>query len=170
MTFALTPKEIASFDGRYRIVSVRGPLTLFRLCGKTASGEANNPYGRFWFNEKFFWNLINLVTENAHNTRLVNHYLRFLLREVTAVCHDWNTFAAIYQLTLPAARPIELAVGRIAAQPYFSASDPQARRSAPHEVLAGGEFQYLVDFPGDPSLKTCVQGPRPLWVHGRGRA
>jgi hypothetical protein len=164
MTLILSTSERASFSGVSKIIKVQGPLTLFRLCGKTATGDANNPFGRFWFNEKFFWNMLDVLTDSAHNEAQLNHYLRFLLREFTAVCHDWNSFASIYQFSLPAREPLELAVGRIAAQPFFSSADPNHRISLPHEVLVGGEFQYIVDFASNPSLRRYVQGPRPLLV------
>lgn len=170
MPLTLLPHEPASFDGAYRITTVQGPLTLFRLCGRNVAGAAGNPFGRFWFNERFFWNMIDVVTRNAASPAQLNHYLRFVLRELTAVCHDWNTFASIYQFHLPARHAVEVAVGRIAPQPFYSASDPQHRASMPHEVLLGGEFQYIVDMTGNPALKRFVQGPRPLWVPGAGRA
>jgi hypothetical protein len=163
MALSLSSVELASFHGPHRITTIRGPLSLFRLCGRTAAGEANNPYGRFWFNEKFFWKVLDHISDNASNTALLNHYLRYVLREFTAVCHDWNTFASIYQLSLPPSSTLELAVGRIAPQPFFSRNDPQHRESLPHELLVGGEFQYIIDI--TPNLRRYVHGPRPLWAH-----
>lgn len=170
MALVLTPQERASFDTPCRVVTVQGPLSLFRLCGRTATGAASNPLGRFWFHDRFFWRMIDLLTDSAANNAQLNHYLRFVLREFTAVCYDWNTFASIYQFDLPAREPLELAVGRIAPQPFYSASDPKHRMSLPHEVLVGGEFQYIVDFAGSPTLRRHVHGPRPLLVHRGGRA
>jgi len=169
-TLILTPDELSSFAGRYRLLTVQGPLTLFRLCGKTAGGAASNPYGRFWFNEKFFWNMIDIISDSVGDTAQLNHYLRYVLREFTAVCHDWNTFASIYQLNLPARTPIDIAVGRIAPQPFYSPTDPLRRKSLPHQVLVGGEFQYIIDVASNPSLRACVLGPRPLLVHRGGHA
>lgn len=170
MTLSLSAQEVASFDGRHRLTTVQGPLTLFRICGRNAAGAAGNPYGRYWFNEKFFWSVIDLVSDNAGNTAQLNHYLRFVLRELTAVCNDWNSFAAIYRLTLPPSERTEVAVGRIAPQPFFSATDRRGRHSLPHELLIGGEFQYIVDVANNPKLKSFVQGPRPLWFHHGGSA
>lgn len=170
MPLVLSAKEVASFDGAYKIRHVNGPLTLFRLCGKNAAGEASNPYGRFWFNEKFFWRTLDVVSDSASNTAQLNHYLRFVLREFTAVCYDWNSFASIYQLHLPATKTLEVAVGRIAPQPFYSASDPNHRKSLPHELLVGGDFQYIVDLNADRDAKRLVTGPRPLLVHRGGRA
>ena len=170
MPLILTPQERASFAGPNRVITVKGPLSLFRLCGRTAAGEANNPLGRFWFNEKFFWRMLDVLTDSAGNNAQLNYYLRYVLREYTAVCHDWNTFASIYQFALPAHEPLEVAVGRIAPQPFFSSSDPKHRASLPHEILVGGEFQYIVDFAANPTYRRHVQGPRPLLVHPGGRA
>lgn len=166
----LSAQEQASFDGRHRVIRLIGPLTLLRLCGKTASGAASDPYGRYWFNEKFFWNMIDLVSDHAASTVQLNHYLRFVLREFTAVCRDWNNFASIYQFSLPAGASVEVAVGRIAPQPFHSAADPQRRMASSHEVFVGGEFQYIVDMAANPWLKRHVQGPRPLTVHRAGNA
>jgi hypothetical protein len=165
VSIVLTPSEVASFDGRHRHVDVTGPLKLMRLCGKTAAGAASDPYGRFWFNEKFFWSLVDTISENASNTAQLNHYLRFLLREFTAVCHDWNTFALIYQLSLPAGVPMNAVVGRVAPQPFCSSAAPARRVSRPHELLVGGEFQYIVDLRANSALRQYVQGPRPLHLH-----
>ena len=164
MSLILSPQEQASFDGAIRVVTVKGPLSLFRLCGKTASGTPSNPYGRFWFNEKFFWRMLDVLTDTIYSTAQLNHYLRYILREYTAVCHDWNTFTSFYQLALPTQQQLEVAVGRIAPQPFYSSSDPKQRASLPHEILVGGEFQYIVDLEANQGLKQYVQGPRPLLV------
>lgn len=170
MALTLTAQEIASFDGRHRLTTVRGPLSLFRLCGSNAAGARGNPYGRFWFNERFFWDIVDRVSDASSSLAQRNHTLRFLLREFTAVSHDWNSFGVVYQLTLPPAQQLEVAVGRIAPQPYFSASDPHQRQALPHQMLMGGEFQYIVDLASDPTLKRYVQGPRPMWVHSDAHA
>ncbi len=170
MSLVLTPQERASFDGPIRIVTVKGPLSLFRLCGRTAAGAANNPHGRFWFNERFFWRMLDVLTDSVHSNAQLNHYLRYLLREYTAVCHDWNTFTSIYKLTLPAHETLDAAVGRIAPKPFYSPSDPKHRASLPHEILVGGEFQYIVDLAANAGLKRHVHGPRPLLVSRGGRA
>ena len=170
MPLVLSEKEMASFDGAYKVKSVTGPLTLFRLCGRTAAGEASNEYGRYWFNEKFFWKTLDVVSDSASNTAQLNHYMRLILREFTAVCHDWNSFASIYQLYLPATKTLEVAVGRIAAQPFYSSSDPNHRQSLPHEMLVGGDFQYILDLKTDSELRRLVKGPRPLLLHRGGRA
>ena len=170
MPITLSPQELGSFDGPHRTVTVKGPLTLFRLCGKNASGKAGEAYGRFWFNERFFWNTVDVISSSAANTAEMNHYLRFILREFTAVCFDWNAFASIYRLQLPAGETLELVMGRIAPQPFFSASDPKQRKALPHELLVGGEFQYIIDISGTPKLKNFIQGPRPLLLHQGGRA
>ena len=170
MPLVLSEKEMASFDGAYKVKSVTGPLTLFRLCGRTAAGEASNEYGRYWFNEKFFWKTLDVVSDSASNTAQLNHYMRLILREFTAVCHDWNSFASIYQLYLPATKTLEVAVGRIAAQPFYSSSDPNHRQSLPHEMLVGGDFQYILDLKTDSELRRLVSGPRPLLLHRGGRA
>ena len=170
MPLVLSEKEMASFDGAYKVKSVTGPLTLFRLCGRTAAGEASNEYGRYWFNEKFFWKTLDVVSDSASNTAQLNRYMRLILREFTAVCHDWNSFASIYQLYLPATKTLEVAVGRIAAQPFYSSSDPNHRQSLPHEMLVGGDFQYILDLKTDSELRRLVTGPRPLLLHRGGRA
>jgi hypothetical protein len=154
-------KDKASFDGAYRVGVVRGPLSLFRLCGRNAAGEANNKYGRCWLNERFFWDAIDVVSNSTSNPAQFNHYLRLILREYTAVCHDWNSFAAIYQLRIPAGKNVEVAVGRIAAQPFYSADDPGRRSSLPHQLLVGGEFQYIVDINSE-EMKRWVSGPLPM--------
>ena len=166
----LTPDEKRSFEGPYRTVTVSGPLSLFRLCGRTAAGEANNPYGRFWFNSNFFWKMVDVLSDRSTNSSELNHYLRYLLREFTAVCSDWNNFASIHELSLPAGAKLEAIVGRIHPQPFHSPSDPHRRRPLPHEVLVGGEFQYIVDLASNPTARTGVSGPRPLWVHRGGNA
>jgi hypothetical protein len=169
MPLVLSAKEKASFDGPHKIRSVTGPITLFRLCGRSAAGETSNPYGRFWFNEKFFWRTLDLVSDSASNTAQLNHYMRLILREFTAVCHDWNSFASIYQLHLPATKTLEVAVGRIAPQPFYSSSDPRHRQSLPYEMLVGGDFQYIIDLQAKIELKRLVTGPRPLLLHRGGR-
>lgn len=170
MAISLTAQEIASFDGRHRLATVNGPCRLFRLCGRNASGLQSKKYGRYWFNEKFFWNMLDTISDSANNTAQLNHYLRYLLRESTAVCHDWNSFASIFQLTLPSSQSISVAVGRIAPQPFYSARDPLRRQSLPHELLVGGEFQYIVDLANDLHLQSLVSGPLPLWVHRAGNS
>jgi hypothetical protein len=170
MSLVLTAKERESFDGPIRIVTVKGPLTLFRLCGRTAAGAVNNPHGRFWFNEKFFWRTLDLLTDNVYSNVQLNHYLRYLIRESTAVCYDWNTFTSIYQLALPANETLNLAAGRIAPQPFYSSSVSKNRTSLPHEILVGGEFQYIVDLSANQDLKRYVQGPRPFLISRGGRA
>jgi hypothetical protein len=165
MALELDDSEKRSFDGPYKIITVKGPLSLFRLCGRTAAGEASNPYGRFWFNEQFFWRMLDVISGCASNQAQLNHYLRFILREFTAVCHDWNTFASVYQLSVPANVPIEVVVGRIAPQPFFSPLDPQGRKSLPHQLLLGGAFQYILDMKSTSEPSRYVHGPRPLWAH-----
>jgi hypothetical protein len=166
----LTPDEKKSFDGAYRTVTVTGPVSLFRLCGKTARGAASNPFGRFWFNANFFWKLVDAASDRATSTAELNHYLRYILREFTAVCHDWNSFAAIYELAVPAGTKMEATVGRIRPQPFYSAADPQRRSALPHEILVGGEFQYIIDLRAGSALRSRVAGPRPLWVSRAGNA
>lgn len=104
-----------------------------------------------------------MISNNASNTALLNHYLRYVLREFTAVCYDWNNFASIYELSLPRGEAIEVAVGRIAPQMPFSLNDPAKRQGLPYDVLVGGEFQYIIDL--DARLKKLVAGPRPLLTH-----
>jgi hypothetical protein len=160
MALQLTAREIASFDGPHRIVVVRGPLTLMRLCGRTAAGEANNPYGRFWFNDRFFWRVLDQISDDPRNVPLLNHHLKYVLREFTAVCREWNSFAAIYRLQVPAGTSVEVAVGRIAPQPLDSTrSGPGA---APANLLMGGDFQYILDLGSNPDLRRRVAGPIPL--------
>lgn len=160
----LSTQELRSFDGRCREVTVSGPLTLFRLCGRTAAGAANNPYGRFWFNANFFWRMVDVLSDRASDVAELNHYLRYLLREYTAVCHDWNTFASIYELRVPPGRNVVAVVGRVAPQPF----DSRPGGALPHELLVGGEFQYVLDVDGQ-GLRPFVSGPRPLLVF-RGHA
>ena len=162
MSLVLSMEEKASFDGAYyKVRPVSGPLSLFRLCGRTAAGKSNDKYGRHWFNERFFWKALDIVSDSTSNPVQLNHYLRFILREYTAVCHDWNSFAAIYNLRIPAGKRVEVAVGRIAVKPYYSVNDPGRRASLPHEFLVGGEFQYIVDLASE-EMKRLVIGPLPL--------
>jgi hypothetical protein len=162
MALTLTPQEIASFHGRYRISTIHGPVSLFRVRGRNAAGEQGHASGRYWFNEKFFWRTLDWLSEHVANRPLLNHYLRYLLRESTAVSYDWNTFASIFQLSIPPGKSVAVAVGRIAPQPFYSDKDPMHRRNLPHELLVGGEFQYIVDV--DEALRPFVRGPRPLTI------
>jgi hypothetical protein len=139
-----------------------------RLVGRTAAGRANDPYGRFWFNERYFWNVVDFLTDHHKEVALVNHYLKLVLREGTAVCRDWNSFAAVYQLRIPAAVELQAYVGRARPQPLFSAADPRGRKSPAPEMLMGGEVQYVVDV--DNVGRRYVSGPLPLGIHGIGHA
>jgi len=152
----LKVEELRSYDGRHREVTVTGPLTLLRLCGRTAAGAANNRYGRFWFNSNFFWRMVDVLGDRASNVAELNHYPRYSLREYTTVCYDWNTFASIYELRVPTGKKVAAVVGRVAPQPF----DSRPGRALPHEVPVGGEFQYVLDVEGQ-GLRPFVVGPRP---------
>jgi hypothetical protein len=168
ITFQLTPEERASFEGNARPISVRGPVTLMRLVGRTAGGRANDPFGRYWFNERYFWKVLDVLTDHHKDVSLVNHYLKFVIREGTAVCHDWNSFAKVYQLRVPAGAELQAYVGRAKPQPFYSAADPLGRKSLPHEFLMGGEVQYVVNV--DNVARRYVSGPLPAGIHGIGHA
>ncbi len=164
----LTADERDSFEGTPRPVTVTGPFTLMRLVGRTASGRANDPYGRYWFNERYFWNVIDFLTDHHSDVALVNHYLKLIIREGTAVCHDWNSFAKVYQLRIPAGVQVRACVGRTKSQPFFSPTDPQRRRPGPDEILMGGEVQYVADV--EKVGRQYVTGPLPMRIHGIGHA
>lgn len=162
----LEDHELASFQGKPRLVTVRGPVVLMRLVGRTAQGQANNPYGRFWFNERYFWKVLGFITDHHSNRELVNHYLKLVLREAFAVCHDWSSFGRIYQLRIPPRVQLPAYVGRARTQPLFSVTDPRGRGSLSQELLMGGEFQYVVDVNHVGREHVCG----PLTVGPRGRA
>lgn len=162
MPLVLTPDEVSSFGGRHRIAVVEGPFSLFRLVGRTATGRANDKYGRFWFHDRLFWSVLDEITQHAEDPALVNFLIRRLLRELTAVCFDWNSFAAIYRLDLPKGRSLEVAVGRIRSQPFYSGSGPWRGRDPLGRELLGGEFQYVIDVSRD--VQPWVTGPIPLRI------
>lgn len=155
MALVLSDDEKSSFEGHNRIVHVSGPFTLFRLVGRTGAGAVTNKFGRFWFHDRLFWSVLDDITRHQHDKALMNFLIRRLLRELTAVCFDWNSFAAVYQLVVPAGLNVEAAVGRIRSQPHFATgSDPLDRQ------LFGDEFQFVIDVTA--SLQPLVQGPIPL--------
>lgn len=166
--FQLTPDERASFEGNPRPVSVQGPVALMRLVGRTAAGKANDPFGRYWFNKRYFWKLIDFITDYHSDVSLVNRYLKLVMREDTAVCHDWNSFGKVYQLRVPKGVELQAYVGRARSQPLYSATDPRGRAPLPHEMLMGGEVQYVVDV--DNVGRRYVVGPLPMGIHGSGHA
>lgn len=168
LSFHLAPNERASFEGIPRPVSVRGPVVLMRLVGRTAGGRPNDPFGRYWFNERYFWKVIDFLTDHHSDVALVNHYLKLVIREGTAVCHDWNSFGKVYQLRIPAGIELQAYVGRAKSQPFFSTSDPRGRMPPPHEVFMGGEVQYVVDV--DNVGRRYVTGPFPMRIQGIGHA
>lgn len=165
MTPVLTAAEATSFDGPHRLVEVSGPISLLRLCGRTAAGASNDPHGRYWFNARFFWNMLDLVSESAANTAQLNHYLRYVLREFTAVCRDWNSFASVFELRLPPRVSVQAAVGRIAPQPFRPAGNAVAKPMLSQDIFVGGEFQYIIDLKTNAALQRHVIGPRPLLAH-----
>lgn len=167
-TVRLSVDERNSFEGTPAPTVVTGPLVLMRLAGRTAHGEANNPYGRFWFAEDYFWDVIDFLTHHHTNVALVNHYLKLVMREGFAICHDWNSFGRLYRLRIPRGIRIHAFVGRAKAQPFFSDSDPLKRQVGSSQLLMGGEVQYIVDINAE--TKRYVEGPLPFGIHGTGRA
>ena len=112
--------------------------------------------------------MIDFLSEHNRDVSLVNHYLKLVVREGLAVCHDWNSFAKVYQLRVPAGVEMQAYVGRAKPQPFFSAADQMGRGSPPHELLMGGEVQYVVDV--DSVGRRYVSGPLPIGIHGIGHA
>lgn len=167
-SFTLKPDERASFLGEPQLISARGPLTLMRIVGRTASGEANNPFGRYWFNENYFWSVIDFLTNHHKEVELVNYYLKLILRDGLAVCHDWNSFAMIYQLRIPAGAELHAYSGTARPQPPFSSSDHRFSSDWKRNQLAGGARQYVVNM--DLVDRKHVNGPLPMGIAGIGHA
>lgn len=155
----LSPQELASFDAEPKIERLTGPLTLYRFCGRNAKGEKNSPHGRCWFDATLFWRMLDTVSDTASGTHQLNQDFRFVLREVTAISYDWNSVTSVYELALPADRSIEAAYGPVAPQPFFSKDDPLGRENLPHEILIGGDIQYIVDLKAEKELQDFVRGP-----------
>lgn len=160
MTLILSPDEKLSFESGYKIKTLTGPAKLFRLVGRNATGESGNKFGRFWFHEDLFWDSIDEISDTVHDEKMMNHLIRRLLRELTAVCYDWNSFAVIYTLEVPAGKSIEVATGRIKPQPHYSSNDPLKRIHPKKIMLFGGEQQYIIEVVGE--IKCWVKGPIPL--------
>jgi hypothetical protein len=174
--FALTPEQEASFDGTPRFIKVNGPLSLLRLIGEQegrsdADYKMSSPVGVFWFNSRFFWNIIEEVTNNAvdkRNADYVNSLVRMLVREKTAVSQNWNTLSLIVTLSLPQGQTLEAWVGRIKPQPLNQPGSVRAGVYGPGPTLPGRGFQYIIE---NNALKTTLKpyvstDPRPFWISG----
>jgi hypothetical protein len=167
-SFLLKPDERASFLGEPRLITVGGPITLMRVVGRTASGEANNPFGRYWFNEQFFWSVIDFLSDHSKDVPLINHYIKLVMRDGLAVCHDWNSFATVRQLRVPAGKELHAYVGLTKPQPKLSTSSHKNTTAPPSHLLLGGEVQYIVDV--NHAVRSYVSGPIPMRISGIGHA
>lgn len=176
--FALTPEQEASFDPerKRRYVKVHGPLTLLRLVGeqegqKDSDYGMSSPIGVFWFASRFFWNIIEEVTNNAAetgNADYVNSRIRMLVREKAAVSYNWNTFQFIVTLNLPQGQTLEAWVGRIKPQPLNQPGSVRAGVYGTGPILSGQGFQYVIE---SKALKTTLKPYiskdfRPFWISG----
>lgn len=159
----LTEDERASFQGRYRLKVVTGPLSLLRCGGTRPDGRPNDPFGRYWFPEDLFWKIADEIDDLAQNEELRGYYLRYLLREALAVSHDWSSLVTVFQFALPPGETVRVAVGFAAPQPFLAVESGALARAVPPGLFDGGAVQYVIDVRGSERLKSYVRGPMPLW-------
>jgi hypothetical protein len=166
--FELTPEEFLSFEETPAKKTLHGPLTLMRCVGLNANGVKNSKYGRFWFDQEFFLDVLDQLTNSLTDARQVNQLLKLILRDGTAVCYDWNSFGMLYQLQVPVGAMLEVFAGTARSQPFYSRADPKKRSKPPNQVLGGGEDQYIVNM--TPKVQGYVQGPIPIGISAIGHA
>jgi hypothetical protein len=164
--FELSEQEKRSFQGkRCSFVTLNGPLRLMRLVGPETKCRAD---GRYWFDEDLFWTIVDSITAHHDDHVLVNRLVRRILRDDLAVCHNWNTFASVYEMRIPASQQVQAYAGHTAPHDYYSAIDSRGRRSFPRMKLHGGGFQYIIHV--DAKTRELVRGPIPHWISRSGRA
>lgn len=152
----LEPSVLAAFEGIPKLTSVTGPQNLIRL----AAAVWREP-GRWWFEERLFWNAFDQAAVSDADPAILTHLLRTILRQDFAVSYDWNRMLCFYRLALPPGTGVAAWQGRARYQPEYSL---QHRLGAQHHarlrLLFGGGYQYFI--PNVPA--ELVHGPFPLRV------
>ena len=157
----LSPVEKQSFKGgSYQVQPVSGPLTLFRLLGRTPEGQWNTAFGqKCWFEERLFFDCVcDARGEDAGSPEALAS-LRFLLRDRLAVRANWNDFHSFVALRLPKTFTLDAAVGQAEAQSYMTSLRAPGRQLGPL-TLAGGARQYIINV--QRQLTPLLVGPQPI--------
>jgi hypothetical protein len=184
MPVKVTAKLMRTFQGeRAHEVELQHPTVIYRLGGKRIADDQGksivdvNEAGLYWFSEKFFWKMVDIVSEHQMDQYAFTSNLRNILRESLAVCYDWNSFACYYKLQVPLGVKLHAVCGFVAAQPLFK-DETHARRLNPGDMaeedqflgrdigkanFIGGGLQYAIDVR---DVAHHIKGPIPIDVVG----
>jgi hypothetical protein len=176
--FALTPEQAASFDSQHpiRFVRVSGPLTVLRLVGEQ-EGEMDreyklsSSYGVYWFSSRFFWNILDELTNNVSGdvgAQHINNLIRMIVRDKTAVSLNWNAFQFVATLNLPKGQSLDAWVGKAKPQPLNQPGSLVGRARGPGPILKGQGYQYVIDSRAQKTtLREYISTDlRPFWISG----
>lgn len=133
--------------GTVRVKVLEGPMVLYRM----ADRAAKQPYSIWWFSEK-------VATRCRREAGPGPEARRDWLRNVLAVCYNWNPFTLVQRLALHGGERIPAVLGKGLPMPYYKLS-PQFDRKTGLQIpqptprdywekkgrmLFGGELQIVL--------------------------